>query len=576
MPDIEPAMTMSAPAPSAAPSAPRELDRAIAELKDHASELARLAPSAKAALVRQCLARVVEAAPAWAAQGLRAKGLPPDSPEEILAGPLPVVRIMRLLADSLDAISKHGRPPLGTGWRRRDDGRVEVDVFPLTALEKLLYGGFRGHVLMQEGVDHDGAIRRQAAFYHRRDPEGGVALVLGAGNVSSIPPMDVLTKMFNEGYVCLLKMNPVNEWAGQYIERTLDPLISRGFLRVVYGGADVGKYLVYHQDIDDVHITGSDKTHDMIVWGPPGPERERRMAENDPLLEKPISSELGNVSPVAIVPYEYSDEQLVFQARNLATMVSNNGSFNCNAAKMLITGKGWAQHDRFLELVSERLAALPPRKAYYPGAFDRYHALTAGRDHVVTLGQATDGQLPWTIIRDVDAGNPADPLLSTEPFCALLSETQVGSADPAEFLASATTFMNDTLWGTLNACIVIHPKLESDQVVGAALDRAVVDLRYGTVAINHWPALSYALGTLPWGGHPSATLKNIQSGLGWVHNSFMLDGVDKSVVRGNLRVRPTPVWFTDNRKAAGMGPRLIAMEAEPSWLKVPGLLVRSL
>jgi hypothetical protein len=56
----------------------------------------------------------------------------------------------------------------------------------------------------------------------------------------------------------------------------------------------------------------------------------------------------------------------------------------------------------------------------------------------------------------------------------------------------------------------------------------------------------------------------------------MLGGIDKAIVRGNLRVRPTPVWFYDNRKALAMGPKLIDMEAKPSWLKVPGLLLRSL
>jgi aldehyde dehydrogenase (NAD(P)+) len=112
--------------------------------------------------------------------------------------------------------------------------------------------------------------------------------------------------------------------------------------------------------------------------------------------------------------------------------------------------------------------------------------------------------------------------------------------------------------------------------VGRALDRAVVELRYGTVAINHWPALCYGLASPPWGGHPSATLKNIQSGIGWVHNTFMLDGIDKSIVRGNLRVRPTPVWFYDNRKAVGMGRKLVEFEAAPSWLKVPGLMLKAL
>jgi acyl-CoA reductase-like NAD-dependent aldehyde dehydrogenase len=573
----EPVLNMSAPAASAAPSQPSALDRAVDELRAHASELARLAPAKKAELLRACIPRLLEASTAWVATGAKAKGLAPDqAAEEWLAGPLPTVRNARLLADSLDAIAAHGRPPLGTATRTRDDGRLEIELFPTSALDRFLFAGFRGHVLMQEGIDRDTAVRRQASFYQEKDPQGGVSLILGAGNVSSIPPMDVFAKMFIEGYVCLLKMNPVNEWVGQHLERALDPLVSRGFLRVVYGGADVGKYLVYHEGIDDVHITGSDKTHDLIVWGPPGPDRERRLRENDPLLDKPITSELGNVSPVAIVPYTYTDEQLAFQARNLVTMVANNGSFNCNAAKLLVTGTGWPQREKFLSMVTERLAALPTRKAYYPGAEGRFATLTGGRERVEKLGTPGEGHLPWTLIRDVDSSVKDDPLFHNEPFCSLLSETTIGSADPVEFLASATTFLNDTLWGTLNACIVVHPDLERDQVVGGALDRAITDLRYGTVAINHWPALCYGVASLPWGGHPSATLKNIQSGLGWVHNTYMIEGIDKSVIRGDLRVRPSPVWFYDNRKAAALGPKLVRMEASPSWLKVPGLVLSTL
>jgi acyl-CoA reductase-like NAD-dependent aldehyde dehydrogenase len=178
------------------------------------------------------------------------------------------------------------------------------------------------------------AARRQAGFYRQRDPEGGVSLILGAGNVSSIPPMDVLSKLFVEGFVALLKMNPVNEWAGPILERALAPLVDAGYLRIVYGGADVGQYLVEHPSVDDVHITGSDQTHDRIVWGPPGPARAQRQASGEPLLTKPISSELGNVSPVAIVPADYADGELAFMAANLATMITNNASFNCNAAKV--------------------------------------------------------------------------------------------------------------------------------------------------------------------------------------------------------------------------------------------------
>jgi uncharacterized protein YqjF (DUF2071 family) len=565
--------TPGATARSTTATAQPALEQAVADVKAKATEFARLAPTAKAALARACVQGLLEEAPAWVARGAEQRGADPG--EEWLAGPIPSVRLFRLLAESLDDIATRGRPALGRGARRRRDGRLEVDLFPASVFDKLSFSGFSGYALMEAGVTEGEARSRQAAFYRRRDPQGGVSVILGAGNVSSIPALDVATKLFVDGLVCVLKMNPVNEWVGPFIERALAPLVSRGYLRVVYGGAEVGSALVHHPAVDDVHITGSDRTHDLIVWGPPGPERERRKAEHDPLLRVPITSELGNVSPVAIVPYRYGDDELWFQARNVASMVVNNASFNCNAAKVLVTARGWPQRDAFLALVGKALAEVPPRLAYYPGAFDRYRLLLAGHE-AERFGQGDASHLPWALVRGLDADDRTEKLFHTESFCGILAETHVGSADPVEFLGAAVAFMNDRLWGTLNAMLVVPPKLEADPTTAAALDRAVVDLRYGTVTFNHWPALGYAFGTMPWGGHQSATLTDIQSGRGWVHNPFMLDGIDKAVIRGPLVVRPTPMWFYDNPRGAAVGPRVAALEAAPSWFKVPALLFSAL
>ncbi|MFQ5779187.1 MAG: aldehyde dehydrogenase family protein [Nitrospiria bacterium] len=555
----------------------KEIDTAVATVKEKAREFARLPVRNKAALLRECIPLLVKTAPIWVAEGCKAKRITMDQAgEEWLAGPMVTVRSMRLLAESLDAIATHGKPSLGTGSRLRSDGRLAIDLFPITLIDRIDFLGFRGQVLMAQGIDREDARRRQAAFYERRDPEGAVSLVLGAGNVSSIPPMDAFAKMFNDGNVCVLKINPVNEWVGPILERVLDPMIQRGYLRIIYGSGDVGKYLCEHPHIDNIHITGSDHTHNLIVWGPEGPERDRRMAEDNPLLKKSITSELGNVSPVAIVPYAYSENELAFQAQNIVSTVVNNASFNCNAAKILITAKGWPQRNQFLDLIRQHLAAAPTRKAYYPGAHERYAKLTGARDNVETFGDGSGDKLPWTLVPDVDSCNDGEPLFQVEPFCAILSETQVGSNDPQEFLNAATSFMNDRLWGTLNAMLVIHPTLEKDPAVAKALDRAIVDLRYGTVAINHWPAVSFALTPMPWGGHPSATIKNIQSGLGWVHNTLMLAEVEKSVLRGPLVVRPKPIWFHDKHKGPIFGPKVVKMEARPSLLKVPGVILSAL
>ncbi|HVR01426.1 MAG TPA: aldehyde dehydrogenase family protein, partial [Polyangia bacterium] len=392
----------------------------------------------------------------------------------------------------------------------------------------------------------------------------------------SIPVMDVLYKMFVEGSVCVLKVNPVNEWVAPFLERGLEPLVSRGFLRIVTGGGDVGAYLCEHRDVDEVHITGSDKTHDLIVWGAPGAEQERRKRDGEPLLRKPITSELGNVSPVAIVPGTFTEKELWFQARNLVTMLVNNASFNCNAAKILITARGWPQRDRFLALFRQALERVPARVPYYPGARQRYAELVAGRAGVGYFGAPDGDGLPWAFIPGVDASRADEHLFRVEPFCGLMAHTEVGEADPVSFLASVTTFCNERLWGTLNAALVIDRKSEADEPIGKALERTVTELRYGTVAINVWPAVGYGTVSPPWGGHPSATLANIQSGLGWVHNTFMLDGIEKSIVRAPTVLAPKPAWYFDNAQCNVIGEKLAAFEMRPRIARAPSLVLAAL
>jgi acyl-CoA reductase-like NAD-dependent aldehyde dehydrogenase len=569
----------SAHADSASATPEAALDRAVAEVGEQRSTFARMPASERAALLKGILPLVARVSPPWVEAACRAKGIRADASiagEEWFAGPLVTARNARLLARSLDQIASSGRPALGGRVRTRSDGRVEVDVFPAGGFDPALYRGLSCVALLEAGVDEASARERQAGFYQKKNADGRVSLVLGAGNVSSIPATDALYKMFVEGSVCVLKMNPVNEWAGPFLEQCFAPLVSRNVLRVVYGGPEVGEYLCRHPGIDDIHITGSNRTHDRIVWGPPGPEQERRRKSNDPLLKKTISSELGNVSPVVVVPGKYSEEELRFQAKNIATMVVNNASFNCNAAKVLVTTRAWPERGRFLELVAEALAQAPTRKAYYPGARERYAELTATRADVKRFGDETEGKLPWALITDVDSSRTSEPLFQVEAFCGILSQTDLAESDAVSFLQAATKFCNDRLWGTLNATIVIDPRTEIEPAVARALDRAILDLRYGTVTVNHWAGLVFGSVSAPWGGHPSATLADVQSGIGWVHNTFMLEGIEKSVFRGPLVMSPKPAWFYDNAMMRVLGSKLSEFETSPSTLKLPGLAIASL
>src|SRR6516162_8109575 len=96
-----------------------------------------------------------------------------------------------------------------------------------------------------------------------------------------------------------------------------------------------------------------------------------------------------------------------------------------------------------------------------------------------------------------------------------------------EFLKKAVDFANTRLWGTLSATLIVHPKSTKDRHISDAVERAIARLRYGTVCVNAFPGMSFAFGSPPWGSYPGSTPDNIQSGQGWVHNTAMLEGIEK-------------------------------------------------
>jgi hypothetical protein len=140
----------------------------------------------------------------------------------------------------------------------------------------------------------------------------------------------------------------------------------------------------------------------------------------------------------------------------------------------------------------------------------------------------------------------------------------------------AAAFVNEKVWGTLAAGLIVHPASQRDPEVAAAVERAIGALRYGTVAVNHWSAAGYALGSTPWGAYAGSDVFDVQSGIGFVHNTLMFSHAQKAVVRAPFRVWPTPPWFITCRTAHVIGRRLTALEAAPSFWKFLRVLAAAL
>lgn len=130
--------------------------------------------------------------------------------------------------------------------------------------------------------------------------------------------------------------------------------------------------------------------------------------------------------------------------------------------------------------------------------------------------------------------------------------------------------------GTLSAGLVVHPRTMKDKTTAEAVERAIARLRYGTVTVNAWSGLSFAFGTPPWGAHPSSTPVDIQSGAGWVHNTSMLEGIEKAVMRHPITAMPKPSYSLSHRSAHSLMARVTALEERASWAKVPAVLAAAM
>jgi acyl-CoA reductase-like NAD-dependent aldehyde dehydrogenase len=543
-----------------------EVDAKVARLASTKDAWPKVGIPERIAYLRKCIDGVLEVSAGWVADGCRAKGIAEGDTlagEEWVVGPWQTIRNARLL---ILALEQAGQPKVKVV--ARPDGQLVAKVFPLDLKDKLMFGGYQGELWIEPGKP-----ATQGATYREPAGPGRVALVLGAGNVSSIGPMDAFYKLFVDNEVVVLKMNPVNAWVGPHLERALRCLIDDGYLAIVYGGADVGAHLAEHPKVDTLHVTGSDRTYDAIVWGTDPAERERRKAASDPKNTRPFTAELGCVTPVLVVPGPWSHADLDFQARQIAGMVAQNASFNCNAAKVVVVAKGWPQRAALLAKIETHLKAARPRKAYYPGAQDRYKAFLDHYPAAKPVGETGADVVPWTVIPDVPPAK-GEYALTNEAFCGVLAEVTLDATTPQDFMAKATAFANDDCWGTLSCTVLVHPSTERDYP--ADFDRMVAGLRYGGIGINCWGAMVYALVSTTWGAFPGHSPKDIQSGSGVVHNALLFDHPQKSVARAPFRIFPIPVWFADHRNLAKMAKKLTSLEASPSWGKLLGVAMEAL
>jgi acyl-CoA reductase-like NAD-dependent aldehyde dehydrogenase len=513
-----------------------ELEQILSRLTAAAASFAVLSADARSDLARSTACRVADVAERWIDAAVALKGGGGSVPqavaaEETATGPIATLRLLLITARAWREIGQTGVPRVKRLEIQHASGPgsfVALDVLPEPGLfDGTIFQGTSGIVRCVDpgGLDAFRASWRREA--ESRPRSGGVAVVLGAGNVTGLGPADAIDQIFGHGRGVLLKLHPLHAPLRRVVEDALAPLIEAGLLAIVVGDAEFARVAVAAPAVTHVHLTGGQATFDAIVWGPAGP---RPNAE--PVLGKAITCELGNVTPWCVVPGRYTPRQLRFQAELVAGSIANNSSFNCIATKCVVTCRGWPQREEFLRLVAGRLGSLVPRPAWFPGA-------AAAWEDATGLRIPADGSLPWTFLTGCDPDRDRR-LLAREWFVPVATEVPLDAGDIEVFCCRAAEFSH-SLPGSLAASVTIPGSLSAADA--ARTNLFVEHLRYGVVAVNTWSAIAYTLGSVPWGGYPGATLLEPASGIGRVHDPLLLPLVHNAILRAPLASRLPAAWL---------------------------------
>ena len=558
------------------PSSHKTIDEALEVLQANKGAWVEFSIDGRIAILDEIKQDIMKVADSLISASINAKDLPAHSNGEgeewlTLAG---VFRYVRLLRQSLIDTQKHGRPQIPGPITTRPDGQVMAKVFPQTKFDSILFRGFTGEVWMEPGVTSEEVISTQARIYQDKSHKGKVIALLGAGNNLVLTPVDLLYKFFIEDHVVALKTNPVNAYLDPFMEEGFRALIRRGFLRIIPGGMKEGSYVCNHPAVDEIHLIGSDKTFEAIMFGS-GPEGTRRKAERSPLITKRFTAELGNITPVIIVPGHWNNDDIREQALQLASWLVFNAGFQCHTPRVIIQHKSWEHRDSLIKTIGDVLSNVKTRKAYYPGAIERHAAFMAAHPDAKQFGERSGDHLPWTLITGVDSNNTDDICFKTEAFCGLFAETALEAPSVSEFIDRAVEFANKELWGTLCATIIVHPKSLDDPKIANAVDHAISTLRYGMICINLRVEYGFDRMQGTWGGFPGHDIYDVQSGIGLTHNVLMFDRPQKTVIRGPFAKSPNPFAVTSKRMDK-FGKKLVYYEASPSVWKLVGLFWNAL
>ena len=514
-----------------------DIDRFISTLRTKSKEFNSINNIQLASMLDETISNIKEVSYFWATICSDNKGTTktPAEGEEWLGGPFASVLATQYYIKSLI-----NDDDLDEGNFNNSENSYKV--FPNNFIERITFPFINAKVYFNKSMSFED-INKFRGFSKRYDIEPSITLVLGAGNFSSIPYLDVLYHLITRRSVILLKLNPVNEYLKPVFEKVFKNFIERGYIIVTNGNINESKYMATHPGINHIHLTGSDKTYEDIVYGRELTGNERSIKTVPKVNSKPITSELGNVTPIIIHPGKWSTSDIKYQARKIVTGKLNNNGFNCIAAQVVVLPDGWGHTETLIKYVKYYMNKAKDRKAYYPDSIERLTKLEKDKSYerVNSLSCTTPH-----LTREIKAYNKYE---LDEVWSSTIYFRKIGYTNAEDYVNKAIDYCNNELWGNLGVSVIIkdHNNKFNKHITNSYIE----NLKYGTIAINEWAAIGYIIPQLPWGGFPGNKDNDIQSGQSFVHNSMLFESPLKGIVETKFRISRLidPPWFITNKKS---------------------------
>ena len=538
-----------------------DIDRNISKLRVNSSEFLNLDKENIITMLDQTIDNIKTISYYWATLASEKKGILNKSKEgeEWISGPFACIYAIQYFRDNLineDNLDES----------KFDDSKKSYKVFPTKNIEKLLFPFLEGEVRFGKNLSFK-QINEYRGFANRfTNNKPKITLVLGAGNVSSIPVLDALFHMIAYKSVIYLKLNPVNDYLLTIFKQIFEPFISRGYMIITEGDIEASKYLTQHDGFHQIHLTGSNYTYENIVYERTLNDKERSLKTLSKLNKKPITTELGNVTPIIVHPGNWSRSEIKHQAKKIVTAKLNNSGFNCIAAQVIVLPKGWKYTNKLKEEIIYYLKKVGDTTSYYPGASNNLNELmkSGNYDQINNLSCNT----PF-LVTDIDLEKE---YADKEVWSTALYFKEIPYSSYEDYSSNSIDYVNNELWGNLGVTVLLknHKRKINENILNTYIE----GLKYGTVAINEWAALGFVIPTLPWGGFPGNKDNDIQSGQGYVHNSLLFESPQKGVVFSKFRLSPLidPPWFVTNKKAHRIFKNLTYYQATKSKLNLIKLI----